>query len=999
MQKQILSTAIRRALIRRALLVPAAGIAGILPFAVYAQQGGTSGDPADTTTLDRIEVTGTRIRQVDVENAAPVLSISRADIERQGFASVGELLQNISAVGAPAISRSSPLTAGPNVGGTFVSLRNLAPQQTLVLINGRRLGVSITGNQDLSTIPTAMVERIEVLKDGASSIYGSDAIAGVVNIITRSNYEGAMASAYYGQYDEGDGAITRGDFLMGFSGDRGSLTVGVEYTKEDEVMNSDREFVAYPQTNRHPSRGWTTASQWGVLNLPAALGGNRVLNSGADWRRIGNYHALDTDTGGATGPTGGAGSIADKSNPGEQTHLRTAQETRSLFVNGVFDFSDSVRLRADALYNFREATRMNAGYPLQSSTVSGPHAGLRMAANSYYNPLGTWHGYANPQAVNFTRRTWEVPRVETPQSTTWRLAAALEGSFGSGERIYDWDIGVLYNNNQLEQRNYGNLDTSRVAQAVGPSFLNANGVVQCGTPANPIPLTSCIPWNPLIPAGRSGDGGLTGNDALLDYLFPIQTNTGETETTVFNANLSGSLFTLPGGDLGFAVGAETRKEEGEFIPDAMSVSGVSTNLASAPTYGSYSVDELYAELLVPVLADLPGAELLSFSLASRYSDYDTFGETTNSKFGFKWKPLESVLVRGTWAQGFRAPTIANLYGGGSQTFANFTDPCDTLFGASATNAAVRARCAQDIANANSFRQLAQGFTPAPSPNAQTPVPFFSGSNPLLQPENSTSRTLGIVWSPQFASGLNMSLDWWKIRVEDTIVADTPTQILNDCYVQADSSRCVRFTRDAALGYVDTMTFDLINAGFRETEGFDFDLNYRLATDYGDFTLNWQNTYTRRDELKTATNPAALSIQLVGFATTAGAIGTFRVRSTLGLGWSRGPFGVNWNSRYFSSMKEACLEPNLFPEECSHPGYVAANPQQSGNINRLGSNTFHDVQLRWEAPWNATITFGVNNVFEHIGPPMYSNPNSSTGTKYQGMFDIGRFSYMRYQQRF
>ncbi|WP_368562393.1 TonB-dependent receptor [Pseudoxanthomonas sp. UTMC 1351] len=256
-----------------------------------------------------------------------------------------------------------------------------------------------------------------------------------------------------------------------------------------------------------------------------------------------------------------------------------------------------------------------------------------------------------------------------------------------------------------------------------------------------------------------------------------------------------------------------------------------------------------------------------------------------------------------------------------------------------------------------------------------------------------------MWSPQFISGLNMSLDWWKIRVEDTIVPDTPTQILNDCYVQGDSSRCTRFTRDPVLGYVDAMTFDLINAGFRETEGFDFDLNYRLATGYGDFTVNWQNTYTRRDELKTATDPNALPIQLVGFATTAGATGTFRIRSTLGLGWSRGAFGVNWNARYFSSMKEACLEPNLFPEECSHPGYIARNPQQSGNINRVGSNTFHDLQLRWEAPWDATITFGVNNVFEHIGPPMYSNPNSSTSTKYQGMFDIGRFSYMRYQQRF
>ena len=254
-------------------------------------------DQAQATTLDRIEVTGSRIRQVDVENAAPVLTISRADIEKQGFQSVADILQNISAVGAPAISRAQPLSAGENVGGQFISMRNLGATRTLILVNGKRLGISTSGLQDISLIPTAAVERIEVLKDGASSIYGSDAIAGVVNIITRSNFEGATAQAYYGQYGEGDGETTRADFVMGFTGDRGSLTAAVEYRKEEEVMSGDRPYSAFPQGQWHPTRGWTTVSQWGVINLPAALGGNRVLNTGADWRNINNYHALNTNTG------------------------------------------------------------------------------------------------------------------------------------------------------------------------------------------------------------------------------------------------------------------------------------------------------------------------------------------------------------------------------------------------------------------------------------------------------------------------------------------------------------------------------------------------------------------------------------------------------------------------------------------------------------------------------------------------------------------------------
>ncbi|MBO7941640.1 TonB-dependent receptor, partial [Streptomyces sp. S9] len=220
-------------------------------------------------------------------------------------------------------------------------------------------------------------------------------------------------------------------------------------------------------------------------------------------------------------------------------------------------------------------------------------------------------------------------------------------------------------------------------------------------------------------------------------------------------------------------------------------------------------------LAIPLLADLPGAKELSFSVASRYSDYSTFGDTVNNKFGFKWKPIDSLLVRGTIAEGFRAPTINDLYGGGSQTFSFFTDPCDSTFGSARGNA----NCSRDIANAETFRQLQQGFVPAGGTNSQTPVAFFSGSNPNLIPETSKSRTLGVVWSPGFVEGLNASLDWWKIKIEDTIVADSPTQMLNDCYISGDASRCTAFTRDPVLGYVNSMTFASINAGYREAEGY------------------------------------------------------------------------------------------------------------------------------------------------------------------------------------
>ena len=229
----------------------------------------------------------------------------------------------------------------------------------------------------------------------------------------------------------------------------------------------------------------------------------------------------------------------------------------------------------------------------------------------------------------------------------------------------------------------------------------------------PIPLGfgpgACTPWNPLVPLGYNAPNSL-GDPNVQAFLYLPGQALSETETRVYYANLSGSLFTLPAGDLGIAVGVEHRKEDGFFSPDALAQTGISTDLAAGPTGGGYSLDEVYAELNIPILADLPFAKELTINLASRYSDYDTFGDTTNSKFGFKWKPMDQLLVRGTWAEGFRAPTVADLFGGTSQSFEFYTDPCDTTFGAAAGSAA----CLADVPAG--FRQPANdpdGFADGP----------------------------------------------------------------------------------------------------------------------------------------------------------------------------------------------------------------------------------------------------------------------------------------------
>ena len=957
--------------------------------------------------LDTVTVTGSRIRQVDTETSQPVTFITRETIEKQGFQSVADILQNITSTGTPPISRAAPLSSGENVGGAYVSLRNLGAARTLVLINGQRLGVTTSGLADLATIPASAVERIEVQKDGASSTYGSDAIAGVINVITRKNLQGGIASVYYGEYDKGDGAIKKGDISYGIHKDKFHLLMSAEVRQEEGIGAWERDFSKYPRGPYHPTDGWTTVGQYGGFTttattmVPGVPKGTRVvLRPGGDPRNLADYRAQDTNTGTCTATGCTPGSIADKSNSLEQMSLRTPLKSKSFYANSRYDISERIGFSADVLYSQRTSSRMIAGYPYQAASFGTP-----MSAQSYYNPTGA-------AITNWWRRAWEQPRTTKGKLDTLRISAGFDGTFDIGSKTFNWDVGYLHNRNDSTQYTFGNLYIPGVKAAVGPSFMNAQGRVQCGTAANPIPFSSCVPWNPFANAGVTGKDGLTGNPELLGMLFQPETARGRTTTTVWSANITGPIFTLPAGDLALAFGLEHRKEAGQFVPDPLAMSGNSTNLSAGPTKGQYSVKEAYLEARVPLLKDKPLFHELTLNLATRYSDYDTFGKTNTRKYGFVWKPIDQLMFRGTIADGFRAPTIADLYGGSSQTFSSFTDPCDIKYGAAATSASVAANCKNGVgglgalgALAANYRQLAQGFVPIGAPNTQTPVAFTSGSNPLLQPETSKTRTFGAVWSPPFLRGFNIALDYWKIRIESTIVGDSPTQILNDCYVQGIASRCATalFVRDPTLG-IPVVSFGGRNAGYRQVEGYDLDLTYRWnSPTLGRFSIASNSTYTGKD-VTLATNDPRYPISAVSWGST------FRVRSNLNLSWDRGIWGASWMVRYYSKMKESCTyfmtgstTPNL---ECNEIVMAPTGAYQKDGVtpvsalsrrNVTAANMFHDVQARVTLPWKGTLAIGANNVFGHLGPIMYTQP--SANVNYYGGFDIGRFIYMKYTQKF
>ncbi|HCV96777.1 MAG TPA: TonB-dependent receptor [Stenotrophomonas sp.] len=941
-------------------LLPAGIALALAPSFVSAQEAASG-----TTDLDRISVTGSRIRGANMETQQPILTMTRETLEKQGYSSVADVLNNLTSAGSPAISRSESLASGENVGGYYVDIRNLGAERTLVLMNGKRLGASTAGLQDLSQIPMSAVERIEILKDGASSIYGSDAIAGVVNVITRKNVDGGEASVYVGQYGNGDGDSQQYSMTLGAKGERGSLTLSAEYSKQDPVWAKDRWYSRDGSLGPNSTpEDWSPVSQnssWCNPTLYDCTKSSSVwqtLNQGGRTDNIGDYHDLSPE---------------EYANANQQMTLLTGVKRKSVYINGTYDFTDTISLNTDLLYNERQTFQQISGYPYQSNAkaIQTPLSGA-----SAFNPLN--------QSIDFRRRLWEVPRTTDSQLKTLRFAPTVSGYFELAGKSFDWDVGALWNRNESIKTQRGDMSLIAARQALGPSYVDAGGVAHCGVEGTLDPsLANCRPWNPLLPYGVAGAGSLADQE-LQDFLFPTFTTRGITKTSSFTANLSGSIVTLPAGDLGFAMGVEHRKEEGSYVPDAFAQSGQSTGLGQKPTRGEYDLNEVYLELNVPILADVAFAKELTLNMASRYSDYSNFGGTTNSKFGLTWRPIDELLVRGTYAQGFRAPTISDLYGGLSSSFESYIDPCGIKAPGSVAG---NGPCTSAGVPAN-YEQIGQGNKVCSTLPCQSGDQFVSGANPNLKPETSKSTTAGLVWSPRWVQGLDISLDWYKYEISDMIIADSVDRILRDCYVLGNTARCDAVTR-ASDGHVSALTYGTANLGKMETEGYDLGVKYRLPElAIGQFSIDWQTSYLSKYD-EQGQNAAGQNI-MIG---RVGEAGLFRVRSNVGINWSKGDFGVNYTARYYSGMKEDCIDTGEF--WCNAPNHMANG--ESEPLRKTGSNTFHDLQVSWKAPWDATIAVGANNVFDHKGPLMYSAPNSSFA--YYGGFDIGRFLYMKYTQRF
>ena len=939
--------------------------------AAYAQEA--------AQPLQRVEVTGSRIRQVDLETAQPVQVMTQAQIQATGLVTVGDILNNLSSAGSPDFSKGGTLTSNRESGGQYANLRNLGSNRLLVLVDGKRWTASVDGYTDMSTIPSSMIERIDILKDGASSIYGSDAIAGVVNIILKKSLEGGQLSLYTGRNQEGDGKNKDFSLSYGAGSDKASLMFGLSHTEQGVVWAKDREITASSYGPDLFSEG-LVQGPWGRIRQVSASGGatgfNRYLNHTGSWDGTGtgansrdpnSYHAY-------TGADD-----ADKFSSPLSMMFSMPTKLDTIFTKGTVNLPMDMTFKSTAMFSQRKSVTQVAGYPLQSGTQSTYP--VYIDKDSYFNPYGNQvAGAGAGEDLYFYRRTIELPRVTENENRTLHVDATLEGEFTLRGLPWNWGVGANYNKVSGSTLGTGNINLLNLKKALGPSFMNASGTVQCGTAASPIPLAECVPFDIL-------GGPSASTPEALAYINSTGQATYGSTITSFTADVGGEVYTLPAGAIGIAAGLEHREVRGYDRPGQFEQSGYSTDLAGNPTFGRYTVKEAYAELNVPVLKNQPFAELLSFNVATRYSDYSNFGDTTNSKFSLMWKPIKDLLVRGTWAEGFRAPSLGDTFGGGQQTYDDYLDPCDTRYGDASRDSAVAARCAAAGAGAG-FRQLDQAGAPiAGAGGAQSTSPFNAGAgNGSLQPETATTRTAGFVYSPSYVNGLTVGVDWYNIKVSNRIVGVSASYVANQCYVFGINSFCDSIKRDAATGQIINLSRGNANLGELETEGVDLAINYRFPrTPYGQFSLRSETSYVDKFTVTSSAESEPTNY--------AGEYFYNRVKSNNQLTWTMGNWGATWGMRYYSGVYDQCwdVEEGIM---CNSP---TKETSWGTGANKLGSLVYHDLNVSYKTSWNGNIQVGVNNIFDK--KPRITFNGKASSSSVDADYPIDRFFYVRYNQSF
>ena len=937
---------------------------------------------AAAAPVQQVLVTGSRIYSPGAESPAPMQVLTAADIAASGATNLQELLLKNPTMGTPTLSRTNSnfLTSGNGV--ATIDLRNLGTQRTLVLINGRRMVAGTPGSSevDLNTIPTDFIERIELLTGGASATYGSDAVAGVVNIILKKKFNGFVFDSSFGESAKGDDSKKKIAATFGTTSADGAsnLMAHVGYSRQGAVFTRDREISAIDQTTLASA----TSSVQDVFKVRQPFFSG-YIPAGTFFHDTGRF---TYDANGNPIPTvtnGSATQAPTGYNRSAGRYIAVPVERMLFSSTGNFALGENHTAFFEGMYAATKASSLIEPLPFDSE---GPYpidgqvpAEFSVNGVMTRNPLVPQYLYDRISDTNrdgardyfFTRRMSDIAvRSNKAERDTFRVLGGVKGS------LWDWNYETYYayGSTKEAQTGTGQVNVLNFRQAL-EAIPDGSGGAMCRDAT--ARAQGCVPIN-IFGANKI-------SAAAANYVNAPSFLATKTTQKLAGASVSGEVFKLPAGAIGIAAGGEWREEEASSESDVLTQLGLNAGNAAPNTYGKFSVKEFFVEARVPLLKDAPFAKTLSLLSAVRVGDYSTIGKADSWNIGFEWSPISDVRIRATRALSTRAPNINELYSPPSQTFPQVTDPCVGVTAASADAKSVACRAAvgvnANIAANNGVFTLSQADLQG--------VSGYNRGNPLVQEEKGRSTTFGIVYTPRsipMLSKFTFTADYFDIKIAGAIVGTPRDYALNNCY-GGDGSLCSFITRRPAaigpnsagsLSFVDS---GVSNSGGLSTEG--VDVTGGWADNVGPGRLNARVAYTYVKTNDSRPLPAA------PIDPSAGEVGAAKHKSSIVLGYKVGAFNIVSNTQ---TISRSCIDDqyvtNLFTDATKT---VKAAPCSA----TVKAKVYNDFQLSYQVKKQVELYVGVDNAFDTKAPliPTGVTGNNTGVETNAGTYDpIGRRWY-------
>ncbi|MEL4177490.1 TonB-dependent receptor [Roseateles sp. PN1] len=948
--------------------------------------------------LERVEVTGSRILSMNAESAAPIQVMTSADIAASGVANVQELLLKSPVFGTPGISRNNSNFSTSSAGVSTIDLRNLGSNRTLVLVNGRRYVTGVPGDSsvDLNSIPADFIERVEVMTGGASSTYGSDAVAGVVNIILKRNFEGMKLDAQMGRSEKGDDDKKKfsATFGMNSGNGRGNLMFNLSGSQQGAVYSRDRDFAAIDQyslgagftgeaadifTAQKPfyssfAPQGTFTYQDGTLNSKGALV-NKSFTYDANGKQI------PSSTNGPNGDGVGATGF----NRSAYRTIAVPTDRLMLASKGEFHLNDQHTVFFEGNYASTKTQTRLEPYPLSSADIFKPTgfvpAEFMVGGVKTRNPLVPDTIYNNAidrdgdglKDYNFTRRMSDIDvRGSKAERDTLRIAGGVKGELTS---TWSYDTYLAYGFTKEGQTGTGQVNVLNFRNAL-QAIQDVNDVNNNGSKTDAICMDAIARAQGCVPANVFGANTLDA--AAAKYLHaPSSLNTKMTQALA-GFTITGEPFSLPAGPVGIAFGGEYRKETSSTEFDALTQTGLNAGNALPNTKGDFNVKEAFIETRLPLLKNLPLVKSLDATAAVRYGKYSSVGGTTSWNGGLDWAANSTVRLRANYAVSTRAPNIGELYQAPAQTFpTGLVDPCKDVKATDTTTLAKNC-----LADAGVAANVAANGKFTLNQSDLQGVSGFNSGNPNLKAEQGSSATLGFVITPKTVPALRdvtFTADYYRIKIKDAINTPGRQYALDKCYSGEDTSFCQYITRRAtplgsnSAGSLQYINETSANTGGDLVEGVDVTASY--ATKLAGGAFNSRLAYTRL--LKSYNQPTPDADQ----NRFDGEVGAPTNRWLLNLGYNIGAWGVTATTTYIG-------ESYLDDQFMNSNGWTKAD-------GKISSRTYLDLQGTYSFG-KAQIYLGVDNALATKAPPIISGlPGNTTGAETNAsMYDpIGRRYYV------